>query len=550
LILTSACGCIGYRTPLDPGKHDPGDGAFADAPLRPDSPADRAAAKEVGVELGVIPAKDGSADLPVAADLRGGADLSAVRDLPAVGDLPAVRDLPAFADLSVAADQRPITPDAVDARPDVSPDLPDADRSEGVAVGDATIAGSSLTVIKTGSGGGTVTSAPAGIQCGSVCSASFATSSVVLSARTTNGSDSRFAGWGGACAGLGRDCTVAVTGATTVTARFEPIINNLVFVSSVSTFTTDLGSAAAYDGQCNQLATAAGINNMAGDAYIAWVSDTHSSAVSRVGTAHGFVRLDGEPVGDDPAEMITSYRIYNPIDVDENGVTPSGGGTVLTGMDSSGNGTLDTDCNDWTTKSGTATGIAGSAADGPVIWYFWEGGPCQMLVGGIYCFMKTKTAALTISPATGRKVFLTNGPVAIGKFTDARCESDKPSGTGKVSAFRATTTTPASALVDSTATYVRPDGIVVGQGADLLSGNLKSGIWQQGNGQYVENHAVWTGSDLPTQVGSSANTCSDWSNNSGANVTGASSATGMPYWSDPVPWTCASTYTWAYCIEN
>jgi len=379
--------------------------------------------------------------------------------------------------------------------------------------------------------------------------AAFAVSPIRLSARASNGSDSRFAGWGGVCSGVNRDCTVALTSSTAVTARFEPIDHNLVFLSSVDTYTSDLGSAVAYDGQCNQLATAAGINNAEGNAYIAWVSDSQSSALSRLGTARGFMRMDGEPVADDPAAMLTNSQFYNPINIDETGTAPPGGQTVLTGMDVYGNGTQ-ADCNDWTTKSGTATGFAGCDSCGPPAWYYWEIPSCSNLVGSVYCFMKTKTSALTITPTLGRKVFLTNGPVAIGQSADTRCESAKPSGTGPVAALRATTSTAASTMIDPAATYVRPDGIVVGLGADLLASTLKSGIWQQGNGQYVETRAVWTGSSSPSELGTTANTCSDWTANTGAMLAGDTSSVDLSWWVDHIPWTCANTYTWSYCIEK
>jgi hypothetical protein len=448
------------------------------------------------------------------------------------------------------ADGKADAPDTgdVDAA-DVGAEAGDADASGVDASGDAPASGLFLTVTVTGGGIGTVTSFPAGIQCGATCSAAFAASPVTLSARTTNGSDSRFAGWGGSCSGVVRDCTVALTSSTTVTARFEPIDHNLVFISSVDTYTSGLGSAVAYDGQCSQLATAAGINNATGDAFIAWVSDSHSSALSRLGTARGFMRMDGEPVADDPAAMLAQSQFYNPISIDETGTALRGGRTVLTGMDSSGNGT-EADCADWTAISGLATGLVGCASCGPPTWYYWENAPCWQVVGSLYCFMKTKTSALTITPALGRKVFLTNGPVAIGQSADAQCESAKPSGTGPVAALRATTTTAASTMIDPTATYVRPDGIIIGLGADLLAHTLKSGIWQQGNGQYLESRAVWTGSNSPSDLGTTANTCSDWTQNTGAMFAGSSSSVDLSWWVDNIPWTCASTYTWSYCIEK
>src|SRR5439155_6729908 len=76
-----------------------------------------------------------------------------------------------------------------------------------------------LTVTKAGTGGGTVTSSPAGISCGATCSTSFTPGTVVtLSAAPAAGST--FAGWSGSgCSGTGT-CTVTMNAATSVTATF------------------------------------------------------------------------------------------------------------------------------------------------------------------------------------------------------------------------------------------------------------------------------------------------------------------------------------------
>ena len=77
-----------------------------------------------------------------------------------------------------------------------------------------------LTVIRAGLGSGTVTSAPAGISCGTSCSASFPSGSpVVLTATATGGSF--FTGWSGGCTGTSL-CTVSPVSATTITATFAP----------------------------------------------------------------------------------------------------------------------------------------------------------------------------------------------------------------------------------------------------------------------------------------------------------------------------------------
>ena len=76
-----------------------------------------------------------------------------------------------------------------------------------------------LAVSKNGTGTGTVTSTPSGISCGSTCSAGFPSgTSVTLNAAA--GSGSAFAGWSGACTGIG-GCTVSMTQSQSVTATFN-----------------------------------------------------------------------------------------------------------------------------------------------------------------------------------------------------------------------------------------------------------------------------------------------------------------------------------------
>jgi hypothetical protein len=76
-----------------------------------------------------------------------------------------------------------------------------------------------LTVTKVGTGSGTVTSIPVGINCPTTCSTSFPQGqSVTLSATAASGS--AFQGWSSeGCSGAGT-CTVTLTGDLTVTASF------------------------------------------------------------------------------------------------------------------------------------------------------------------------------------------------------------------------------------------------------------------------------------------------------------------------------------------
>ncbi len=76
-----------------------------------------------------------------------------------------------------------------------------------------------LTVAKTGTGSGTVTSSPAGIDCGATCSHSY-TQGTVVTLTATPATGSTFAGWSGDCSGTG-SCTVTMSQARSVTATFN-----------------------------------------------------------------------------------------------------------------------------------------------------------------------------------------------------------------------------------------------------------------------------------------------------------------------------------------
>lgn len=83
-----------------------------------------------------------------------------------------------------------------------------------------TIPGFSLSVTTAGTGSGTVTSDPSGINCGATCSANFGQNNPITLTATPAGG-SVFAGWSGDCTGTG-SCTVLMTGAKSVTATFNP----------------------------------------------------------------------------------------------------------------------------------------------------------------------------------------------------------------------------------------------------------------------------------------------------------------------------------------
>ena len=98
-----------------------------------------------------------------------------------------------------------------------------------------------LTVSKSGTGAGTVTSSPSGISCGPACSASYSSGAqVALTASAATGSV--FAGWsGGGCSGTGT-CTVTMSANQGVTATFNA---TSTFTLTVVTSGTGTGSVSS-----------------------------------------------------------------------------------------------------------------------------------------------------------------------------------------------------------------------------------------------------------------------------------------------------------------
>jgi len=81
--------------------------------------------------------------------------------------------------------------------------------------------GPTVTVGKTGTGTGTVASSPAGINCGTACSASYPGGTLVTLAATPD-PGTMFNGWSSGCAGTA-PCTLAGNAPVTVTASFSRV---------------------------------------------------------------------------------------------------------------------------------------------------------------------------------------------------------------------------------------------------------------------------------------------------------------------------------------
>jgi hypothetical protein len=97
-----------------------------------------------------------------------------------------------------------------------------------------------LSVNKTGNGSGVVSSDPAGIDCGTVCSADFVVGTLVtLNSLADTGS--AFSGWSGACSGAG-SCVVTMNAAQSVTATFTTVAPTWTRVEQASSDVTWVGN--------------------------------------------------------------------------------------------------------------------------------------------------------------------------------------------------------------------------------------------------------------------------------------------------------------------
>jgi hypothetical protein len=107
-----------------------------------------------------------------------------------------------------------------------------------------------LTVARAGTGG-TITSAPAGIACGSDCAEAYAAgTSVTLTATPDAGS--AFASWTGACAGQSNPCTLTLAADTAVTANFATARALTVAVNGAGAVTSS-DSRIACPGDCSEV---------------------------------------------------------------------------------------------------------------------------------------------------------------------------------------------------------------------------------------------------------------------------------------------------------
>lgn len=283
---------------------------------------------------------------------------------------------------------------------------------------------------------------------------------------------------------------------------------NQMFVTSIG-YSSDLGGLAGADAKCQALAMAAQL----GGKFVALLSTSTVNAKTRLGQSRGWVRVDGKPFADDPADLFAG-RMYYPPRVDEGGNEVPPGTLVMTG--SRGDGTVEGHAaNDWTT-GGMDVGL-GVAGSGSFAWLGY-GYSTQQMPLRIYCFGVGghMRVAPPVAATPHRKAFVTRqgfDPLRGLAGADAHCATEA-AGAGLAGTWRAllaTSAATAASRLDTTGPpWARTDGVmVVEKASDLIQGKLVAPLNVSADGLEHSSYSAWTGAETPDHR-ADAN-CKDWS---------------------------------------
>jgi hypothetical protein len=289
---------------------------------------------------------------------------------------------------------------------------------------------------------------------------------------------------------------------------------NLVFVTSTQPLAGSLGGIAGADAVCSERATASGLPGT----YVAFVSTSTTNAIDRIAGARGWIRVDGLPFADTPADIAAGHIFY-PVGLDESGAFTRT--YAVTASDATGhfdgNG-----CSDFTSTVETQCTIGYTRATGS------EGIVDPHVLGlcdfgaSLYCFGVSQSLALVPpAPLSGLRVFVSTPWQPGGGLAsaDARCAADAAAAgwTGTFRAMLATATaTAASRFTSSSGPVVRADGVpVAADVVTLMSGALETSIDLSATGAVANDVDVWAGAFSPTQLPSGAyNACTSWTSTS------------------------------------
>jgi hypothetical protein len=343
-----------------------------------------------------------------------------------------------------------------------------------------------------------------------------------------------------ACSGT--TCTITLSSDQTVS--YVATGNNIVFVTSTRT-SGAIGGVSAATAICTQTAAAQTLPGT----FVPWLGDGTANPVTALGSARGWIRVDGLPVADTLGVSggttgLLGGQIYYPPAVTELGQIAPPSTYAWTGNGSTGS------CSGWTSTT-PSDGLFGNAFGAGGVWSD-EGGTLCTAQESIYCFGKDLATPLTLAPQPGRHAFVSTGtftPSTGIATADQLCQTEaRASGLQNSANFLAYLFQVGSSadarFNQSGASWVRPDGTPIHNAAYQ---GLAAPIDQHADATYVNAYSpVWTGS-FGASTGNAASTCTGWSSSTGNG--GTSSIQAGPGWPYDGTHPCSQALS-VYCFEN
>jgi hypothetical protein len=292
-------------------------------------------------------------------------------------------------------------------------------------------------------------------------------------------------------------------------------VPNIIFVTS-TTQTPALGGLAGADALCAQRAQAAKLPGT----YKAWLSTRTLDARTKLGTASGWVRVDGRPVFGTLEDARLGRLLYPPR-LDEFGVDV-GDASAFTATMPNGEAWSGTDfgtCIDFTSAVDGSPLMGGSTSG--LSDRFTLGGILTCSTAGrIYCLGADRMAQVSVTPAVGRYAFTTSGAWKPGggvTSADELCKSEA-SMAGLPGSYKALLAASGASAASRFSTnglpWIRPDGIPLRPTAsdtftatywDSSPNPSANGLSFPGGGM-----GTWTGAATMTAPGTPSTTCQDW----------------------------------------
>lgn len=321
---------------------------------------------------------------------------------------------------------------------------------------------------------------------------------------------------------------------------------NLVFVTSTRSVAGELGGLAGADAICEARATARGLPGT----YVAYLSTATVDARDRLGTARGWVRVDGQPVADTAADVAAGRLLYPPR-LDELGAMVVGfGDCAVTATDETGSRS-GSSCSDFSAVSAESL-LCGKPATSTSSWTRGTAATCMSMVR-LYCFGvdHTRPVAVAPPPTLRRTAFISQAIFDPGggiASADALCASEAAGLPGTFAALLATTTATAISRFTLGTPWYRVDGAKFTDDFSQIYAPLNV----TAAGVHLGTPFVWSGAIDVSTVGNDSSTCSSWTAFAGPptgyTANGASATTEF-FFAAPLSACDLSAYR-VYCLER